>query len=225
MKKRIVNRAVVLMLVILASCAPAGKTADPALPALAASETPVRVTAMFTPTQTATSTESPTDTPTRTFSPEPSGTQPLVFLPTATLQSTSTRRVPRQKTATPSPMATATPPSRTPTAATKCPIPTPEVFLVEPVSSPTDQLTQMVTVHLGHGEYVTIITESGTFTDTTSPFQVEVTLLPNTVHHLEVRGRVKQVWVNGCQYGGYTMSTRFDRHGAPLTIVHSASYP
>lgn len=91
--------------------------------------------------------------------------------------------------------------------------------------SPTDQFSQVVTVSLGNGEQVTIVTESGTFIDNTSPFQVNVSLLPNTVHHLEVRGRVKQVWVNGCMYGGYTLITRVDRYGAPLTIVQGASYP
>jgi hypothetical protein len=96
---------------------------------------------------------------------------------------------------------------------------------VEPVTSPTDQLSQVVTVDLGLGEQVTILTESGTFIDTTSPFQVEVTLLPNTVHHLEVRGKVKQVWTNGCMYGGYTLITRVDHYGAPLTIVQGVPYP
>lgn len=226
MKKRFNHPAIIVMLIVLVSCVPAGKKADPASPSPRVSEMALRATATFTQTQTATSTKLPTVTSakTLTFTAEPSVTQPFVPLPSATFKSTRTRRK-TTPSLEPTFTATRTPTGTAPATATICPIPTAEAFGVAPVTSPTDQLSQIVTVYLGLGEQVTILTESGTFTDTTSPFQVEITLLPNTVHHLEVRGKVKQVWVNGCMYGGYTMSTRFDHYGAPLTIVQSSSYP
>lgn len=109
---------------------------------------------------------------------------------------------------------------------THCPIATQEIFQVAPVTSPTDQLSQVIDVHIGLGEEVTVITESGTFTDTDSPFQVEISLLPNTVHHLEVIGKVKTVVKeNGCIYGGHSFSTTRDSQGAPLTIVQGDPVP
>jgi hypothetical protein len=100
--------------------------------------------------------------------------------------------------------------------------------LVDPVTSPTDQLTQVITVHIGNGEEVRVVTESGTFTVTGSVgrFMVEISLLPNTVHHLEVFARVRQVtsW-DGCIYGGYTLRTTTDDQGAPLTIAQGAPTP
>jgi hypothetical protein len=105
-----------------------------------------------------------------------------------------------------------------------CPIPTPELFLVDPVTSPTGQFTQAVTVRLGNGEAVTITAESGTFAthgdyDAYShPATVTVALLTDTVHHLHVFGKVKVVEHDGCVYGGYTLYTDKDRFDAPLTI-------
>lgn len=46
---------------------------------------------------------------------------------------------------------------------TFCPVTTPEPFWVDPVTSPTDQFTQVVTVHLGNGEAVTVTAQSGRF--------------------------------------------------------------
>jgi len=102
----------------------------------------------------------------------------------------------------------------------QCPVATPEFFTVEPVTSPTDQLSQIVTVDLGNGETITVTTESGTFTAPfdTFPKEIEITLLPDTIHNLTVEGRVREVVQGECTYGGYTLTTTTDRNGAPLVI-------
>jgi len=108
---------------------------------------------------------------------------------------------------------------------TFCPVNTPEPLWVEPVTSPTDQFTQVITVSLGNGEWVSVAAESGTFTVTGSfnaysqPALVEMALLPNTTHHLRVTGGVRVIKSNGCVYGGYTLSTIWDRFGGPLVIT------
>lgn len=103
---------------------------------------------------------------------------------------------------------------------TQCPVATPEFFTVEPVTSPTDQLSQIITVDLGNGEAITITTESGTFYAPfdTFPKEVEITLLPNTTHNLTVEGRVLETMQGECTYAGYTLTTTTDRNGAPLVI-------
>jgi hypothetical protein len=107
-----------------------------------------------------------------------------------------------------------------------CPTATPQPLWVDPVTSPTDALSQVVVVHIGYGSRVEITTESGTFVATGSfqpysnPAEVTVQLLPNTVHHLTVRGTVApSVDGAGCMFGGYTLRTSNDRLGAPLVIV------
>jgi hypothetical protein len=102
----------------------------------------------------------------------------------------------------------------------ECPIATPEFFTVEPVTSPTDQLSQVITVDLGNGETITVTTESGSFTAPfdTFPKEIEIALLPDTTHNLTVEGRVREVVQGDCVYGGYTLSTTTDRNGAPLVI-------
>ncbi len=104
--------------------------------------------------------------------------------------------------------------------ATQCPVATPEFFNVEPVTSPTDKLSQIVTVDLGQGETITITTESGIFTAPFDAFptEIEIELLPNTTHNLTVEGRVREVVQGECTYGGYTLSTTRDRYGDPLVI-------
>jgi hypothetical protein len=104
--------------------------------------------------------------------------------------------------------------------AIQCPVATPELFTVEPVTSPTDELTQIITVDLGLGEAITITTESGTFTAPFDEFpkEIEISLLPNTTHNLTVEGRVQQVFQGDCVYGGYTLRTTTDRNGEPLVI-------
>jgi hypothetical protein len=108
---------------------------------------------------------------------------------------------------------------------TLCPVATPEPLWVEPITSPADQLTQTITVYLGNGEAVTVTAESGTFAAPgnfdafANPARVDVALLANTVHHLRVFGKVRTVEWDGCVYGGYTLSTIWDRYGGPLVIT------
>lgn len=106
---------------------------------------------------------------------------------------------------------------------TWCPVATPEPFWVEPVTSPTRLLSQDVTVYLGNCEAVTVTAESGTFATSDGcypyPTTVNVILLPNTTHHLEVLGKVRRVEHDGCFYGGYTLRTDRDKFGAPLVIT------
>ena len=54
-------------------------------------------------------------------------------------------------------------PTPTPTQG-MCPQATPELLSVAPVSSPTDELTQTITVYIGNGERVEVVSEAGTFT-------------------------------------------------------------
>jgi len=104
---------------------------------------------------------------------------------------------------------------------------------VDPVTSPTVQLTQVITVYIGNGEEVTVETESGTFIVTgqfnhhTTPAKVEITLLPNTVHHLEVTAKVRSglTGPGNCTYGGYILRTTSDRNGAPLVIAQGTATP
>ena len=124
---------------------------------------------------------------------------------------------------TPSPeeMGTSTPSVASPTPTEKlCPQATAEAFSVDPIPAVTDQLSITVHVNLGKMEQITIVTESGTFVSKTG--FVEITLLPNTIHHLEVRGEVLQVegtgGLKGCLYGGYTLVTTFGAAGEPLMI-------
>ena len=105
-----------------------------------------------------------------------------------------------------------------------CPRATPEPLWVDPVISTTNLLTQTIVVYIGNGEYVSVSGESGVFTQTgdfssfNTPARVEINLLANTRHNLEVSARVKQVEQNGCIYGGYTLMTTRDRDGNPLVI-------
>lgn len=101
-----------------------------------------------------------------------------------------------------------------------CPVATPEFFTVEPVTSPTGELSQVITVDLGNGEAITITTESGTFTAPfdTFPKEIEIALLTDTTHNLSVEGRVKEVTQGDCTYGGYVLRTTTDRYGDPLVI-------
>lgn len=166
---------------------------------LAAACTPIAAPPTMTPfhTETLTSTPPSVQSPTPTFTPalEPSPTDTPIW------------------------------------TATFCPLPTPEPLWVEPVTSPTDQLSQVVTVRVGYGQEVTITTESGSFTMTGSfgvyanPALVEITLLPNTVHHLMVSAKIQPPPNSGCTYPGYTLQTGNDRNGAPLMIVQGTPVP
>ena len=98
---------------------------------------------------------------------------------------------------------------------------------MDPLTSPTNELSQVVVVGIGNGDRVTIMAESGTFEATgeyslLNPARVRITLLPNTEHHLTVSARVKVIHgPRGCVYGGYIQLTTIDRFGAPLTIVQA----
>jgi WD40 repeat protein len=94
---------------------------------------------------------------------------------------------------------------------------------VEPVTSPTDQLSQTVVVHMGNMEAVTITAESGVFASAGPA--VEVALLRNTVHHLEVVAKVRLIEWGGCKYGGYTLRTSRDKNGARLVIEQGQPAP
>ncbi len=112
-----------------------------------------------------------------------------------------------------------TPPATITPTPYPCPQATPELLAVEPVTSPTDAETQLVSVTLGNGEVITITAESGTISGSAAfPTQLEFPLLPGTVHHLEVSGRVREVAQGDCTYGGYVLSTTVDVNGAPLVI-------
>lgn len=125
--------------------------------------------------------------------------------------------------AVPTPM-----PSSTPTLApaspplTSCPSPaTPEPLWVDPVMSPTNQLTQKISVTLGRGVEITIAGEAGTVIQpghfsVGAPAQIQVQLVPNSTNHLTVSGRVE--YMPGCFY---SLQTPNDRLGNPLTIVQS----
>ena len=109
-------------------------------------------------------------------------------------------------------------PSPSPTRG--CPIPaTPEPLWVNPVLSPTNLLSQKISVTLGRGRVITITSEAGTVFQegefsATRPIELEVPLVPNATNNLLVIGRV--------EYAGrcfYTLQTRVDRTGHPLVIV------
>jgi WD40 repeat protein len=77
---------------------------------------------------------------------------------------------------------------------------------------------------MGNMEMVTITAESGVFT--AADGYVEVQLLPDTAHHLQVVARVRTlVNPDGCVYGGYSLRTTTDRYGAPLLIVKGEPGP
>ena len=199
----------------------------------------VQATLETLPTTMPTSTQLPTGTPTltATATAKPSETRPSVLIPTffahsATAPSTRTRNALPTSTQIPTMLPTPTATTElqatgtAPPTTSSCPVPTPELLWVDPVTSPTDQLSQVIVVHIGNGEEVTIDTESGRFTVTGvvgpygNPASVEIALLPNTVHHLQVFAKVRTIIDgNGCMYGGYTLQTTVDSQGAPLTIV------
>ena len=221
-KYRVVPSLLVMAIIVM-SCAPAAVTGVPASPLPTASDAVVSSTTTATQTQTPTPTA--TASPSITAMVEPSLTQTSALLPGVPPVRTRTRN--QAKAPTPTRTLTPTPSAvETPSA---CPPGTPEPLWVEPVTSPTDQLSQTIVVRIGNGEQVTVETESGTFTVTgnfrANPARVDITLLPGTTHHLRVTARVATIIQGGCRYGGYTLSTTTDARGAPLTIVQTSSYP
>lgn len=105
-----------------------------------------------------------------------------------------------------------------------CPIPaTPEPLWVNPVTSPTNLLSQKISVTLGRGRAITVTSEAGTVTrqgefSTANPVEMEIPLLPNASNNLVVTGQVE--YSQGCSY---TLQTRTDRVGNPLVIVQNST--
>lgn len=105
------------------------------------------------------------------------------------------------------PVRVAVPPLEAPpTLAPSCPAATPEPFRVDPVISPTNELSQVINVSIGNGASVTITSESDTVTDTEPPFSLDVTLVPDSTNHLEVVAWVETIRHGGCTYGGYPLT-------------------
>jgi hypothetical protein len=220
-------------LTILVSCIPVATgepSQEPPVPSSTTTQTDLPIISETAqPSLTITSTGSPTASQTmqltQTFIPIVSPIVSKPPRPTRTFTPTASPTI----TATVQPTETAEP------SATYCPQATAEPFWVDPVTSPTDQLSQVIAVHIGKGEEVTVVTESGTFTVTgdfsyhSNPALVEISLLPNTVHHLEVTAKVGRgpgsSPVENCIYGGYTLRATTDDQGAPLTIVQGAPTP
>ena len=103
------------------------------------------------------------------------------------------------------------------------PPPTPEPLWVEPVTSPTTLLTQTVAVTLGRGRAITVESEAGaasitsTFS-TNAPASVTISLRPNVTHHLTVEG-----WVEYAPECFYRLSTWQDRYASTLVIVQQTT--
>jgi hypothetical protein len=188
-------------------------------------------TTTLTATPTATITNTPTATQT-TAATQPS-TQPATQAATATHTATATQPATQPATATHTAAATQPPtqPATQPATqaatqpATPCPQATAEPFLVEPVTSPTSELTAVIVVRIGNGEQVTVTSPAGAFQvagnfSVDNPAQVPINLVPNAPNNLTVTAKVKTiVGPGGCIYGGYTLTTNTDRNGAPLVIV------
>lgn len=96
--------------------------------------------------------------------------------------------------------------------ATMCPLATQEIFIIDPVTSPTSELSQTLVVRLGRGEWVRATGPGGTVT-VTSPdldgfFRATVPLAANTTNDILVEGKVEMVGTPGetCVYGGYILN-------------------
>lgn len=113
-----------------------------------------------------------------------------------------------EEDSTPDPGANATPTA----TATICPQATPEIFLIDPVTSPTSELSQTLVVRLGRGEWVRASGPAGTVTvnapDLDGLFRITVPLAANTTNDILVEGKVELVGTPGetCVYGDYILS-------------------
>lgn len=165
-----------------------------ALFALMQSNPPARApTRVSAATQTASPLPPPSATPTPTFAPPPTATEAATV------------------TALPLPTVS-------------CPNPaTPEPLWVDPVVSPTNLLTQNVSVILGRGREISVTSNAGTVTQQgefsiAQPVVLQVPLAPNAANELLVTGKVE--YAPNCFY---TLQTRVDRMGQPLVIVQSGN--
>ncbi|MGE5221011.1 MAG: hypothetical protein ACM3PY_01150, partial [Omnitrophica WOR_2 bacterium] len=103
-----------------------------------------------------------------------------------------------------------------------CPQPTAEPFYIEPVTSPTNQITQTLRITIGNGEAISVTNDMGSFYAPASAGKVIVVLAPDQVNELTAYGKVRPMG-GECHYGGYTLSTRVDRLGNPLIIVQGGA--
>ena len=114
--------------------------------------------------------------------------------------------------------------TRTPTltsTATVCALPTAVSMTVSPVVSPTSAITQVVKVNV-FAASVTITSEAGSFTSTTSTggvFSITVNLVPNSTNHLQAVATI----TSACR--PYTLSRSTDSAGNPLNIVQMGGTP
>jgi len=91
-------------------------------------------------------------------------------------------------------------------------------LLVDPVASPTDQLSQTVTGETTPGAEVEITCEGGRFqgqANGNGHFAIQIDLMPGITNHLAVLATAGQEQV----------STTVDRNGAPLIIVQTSTAP
>jgi hypothetical protein len=113
---------------------------------------------------------------------------------------------------------------------TICPQATPEWLRVRPVTSPTSELTQTIYISINNGEAVTVTTPAGEFEATAESgiveednfrynYVVEIDLLPGTEQELTVQTRIQQIERDGCNYGGYPLTTKVDINIEPLVII------
>lgn len=162
---------------------------------------------------------------------------PLLMSLFASLQMPAPARTPTLQSAVgvptatrPAPTNTLPPPSATlaptvtalPSPTTGCPNPaTPEPFWVDPLVSPTNLLSQKISVTLGRGREISIASDAGTVTQQgefsiAQPVTLDVPLAPNVTNNLLVSGKVE--FAPNCFY---TLQTRTDRTGKPLVIVQT----
>ncbi len=154
----------------------------------------------------------------------------IALLVAQTLQARLAPPIHAQAVKAPELTATVTPsntpaPTTSPTV-TQCPVATQEPLWVDPVLSPTNLLTQTITIYAGRALTVTVSSEAGVVIQTvgsTWPARITIDLLPETAHHLTVKAEIVRTVVNGCAYGGYSLQTTRDRYGSLLTIVQSGS--
>jgi hypothetical protein len=110
--------------------------------------------------------------------------------------------------------------SSDPVPTQQCPVATPELGpQVDSVYSPSNQYTQIIHISPGRYDQAWVESEAGTFYGLND---IQIWLRQNTMNHLRVTIHVPPVTsYDGCQYGNYTLSTIYDRHGDPLNIAQA----
>lgn len=103
-----------------------------------------------------------------------------------------------------------------------CPPPTPELLAVEPIAAPlTKALSQDVTVRIGNGRLVQVVSEIGV-AEATATAGVAVVSVPLRLGSTLTFEVIAEVYVDqgpgGCIYN-YTLKTERDRNGAPLAVA------